>query len=63
MDEKRLVKTDSVKYRGIEIEQNLTCKQQIKHVPIKPNKASGMLLKLKYILVRPVPKVSLLSNF
>ena len=50
LNEKRLYKSDSVKYLGIQIDKNLFCKQQINHVTNKPIKANGMLLKLRHIL-------------
>ena len=48
---KRLYKTDSVKYLGIQIDKRLTWKQQINHVALKQNKANNtMLPKLRHVL-------------
>ena len=47
---KRLYKTDSVKYLGIQTGKILTLKQQINHVALKLNKANAMLSKLRLAL-------------
>ena len=46
---KKLYKTDSVKYLGIQIDKRLTRKQQI-NVALKLNKANAMLSKLRHVL-------------
>ena len=56
--EKRLYKTDSVKYFGIQIAKFMTWKLQINHVAVKLNKENAMLSILRYALnikiLRPV---------
>ena len=42
---KRLYPTNSMKYLGINIDENLTWKQQISDIAIKLNKANGILSK------------------
>ena len=44
------LRTDSVKYLGIQIDERLTWKQQINHVALKLNKANAMLSKLRHVL-------------
>ena len=44
---KRLYTTDSVKYLGIRIDENLSWHQQINNVPIKLNRANAMLSKVR----------------
>ena len=44
------MKTDLVKYLGIQIDKILTWKQQINHVAVKLNKANAMLSKLRHVL-------------
>ena len=50
--------TDLVKYLGIQIDKNLTCKQQIDRVVIGLNKGNAMISKLRHVLdiktLRPV---------
>ena len=48
--EKRLYKTDSVKYLGIQIVKFMTWKLQINHVAVKLNKENAMLSILRYAL-------------
>ena len=45
---KRLYPTNSVKYLGINIDENLTWKQQISDIAIKLNKTNGILSKLRH---------------
>ena len=47
---KRLYKTDSVKYLGIQTSIILTRTQQINHVALKLNKTNAMLSKLRLAL-------------
>ena len=47
---KRLYPTNSVKYLGINIDENLNWKQQISDIAIKWNKANGILSKLRYFI-------------
>ena len=49
-------KTDSVRYLGIQIGKRLAWKQQINHVPLKLNKVSPMLSKLRHVLDIKTPK-------
>lgn len=48
--EKRLYKTDSVQYLGIQIAKFMTWKLQINHVDVKLNKENAMLSILRYTL-------------
>ena len=50
LNKKRLYKTGSVRYFGIQIDKILTWKQQINHVALKLNKANAILSKLKHVL-------------
>ena len=45
---KRLYPTNSVKYLGINIDENLTWKKQISDIAIKLNKTNGILSKLRH---------------
>ena len=47
---KRLYPTNSVKYLGINIDENLNWKQQISDIAIKLNKANGILSKLRHFI-------------
>ena len=47
---KKLFETDSAKFLGIQIDKNLSWKQQSNHVHIKLNKAFVMLFKLRHVL-------------
>ena len=53
---KRLYPTNSVKYLGINIDENLTWKQQISDIAIKLNKANGILSKLRHFIDRKTLK-------
>ena len=45
---KKLYQTDSVKYTGIHINKNLTCKHHINNVAIKLSKANARLSKTRH---------------
>ena len=47
---KRLYSTNSVKYLGINIDENLNWKQQTSDIAIKLNKGNGILSKLRYFI-------------
>ena len=47
---KRLYTTNSVKYLGIKIDENLDWHQQINNVAIELKRANGMLSKVRYFL-------------
>ena len=53
---KRLYPTNSVKYLGINIDENLTWKQQISDIAIKLNKGNGILSKLRHFIDRKTLK-------
>ena len=53
---KRLYPTNSVKYLGINIDENLNWKQQISDIAIKLNKANGILSKLRHFIDRKTLK-------
>ena len=53
---KRLYPTNSVKYLGISIDENLTWKRQISDIAIKLNKANGILSKLRHFIDRKTLK-------
>ena len=53
---KRLYPTNSVKYLGINIDENLNWKQQISDVAIKLNKAKVILSKLRHFIDRKTLK-------
>ena len=53
---KRLYPTNSVKYLGININENLTWKQHISDIAIKLNKANGILSKLRHFIDRKTLK-------
>ena len=44
---KRLYLTESVKYLGNEIDENLTRNDHINDIAIKPNRANAMLFKVR----------------
>ena len=46
----RLYPANSVKYLGINIDENLNWKQQIYDIAIKSNKANGILSKLRHFI-------------
>ena len=50
LNAKKLYETDLVKHLEIQIDNNLTWKQKINHVAIKPNKDNAMLSKLRHVL-------------
>ena len=54
---KRLYPTNSVKYLGISINENLNWKQQISDVAIKLKKANGILSKLRHFIDRKTLKL------
>ena len=47
---------NSVKYLGINIDENLNWKQQISDIAIKLNKANGILSKLRHFIDRKTLK-------
>ena len=47
---KRLYTTNSVKYLGIKIDENLDWHQQVNNVAIELKRANGMLSKVRYFL-------------
>ena len=47
---KHLYLTDSVKYFGIKIDENLACFHQINKVAAKLNKANDMLSKIRHFV-------------
>ena len=49
---KRFYPTNSVKYLGINIDENLNWKQQISDTAINLNKANGILSKLRHFMDR-----------
>ena len=49
---KRLYPTNSVKYLGLKINENLNWKQQISDIAIKLNRANAILSKLRYLIDR-----------
>ena len=53
---KRLYPTNSLKYLGINIDENLNWKQQISDIAIKLNKANGILSKLRHFIDRKTLK-------
>ena len=53
---KRLYPTKSVKYLGINIDENLNWKQQISDIAIKLNKENGILSKLRHFIDRKALK-------
>ena len=53
---KRLYPTNSVKYLGIYIDDNLNWKQQISDIVIKLNKANSILSKLRHFINRKTLK-------
>ena len=53
---KRLYPTNSVKYLGIKIGENLNWKQQISDITIKLNRANNILSKLRYFIDRKTLK-------
>ena len=53
---KRLYPTNSVKYLGIDIDDNLNWKQQISDIVIKLNKANSILSKLRHFINRKTLK-------
>ena len=53
---KRLYPTNSVKYLGINIDENLNWKQQISDIAIKLNKGNGILSKLRHFIDRKTLK-------
>ena len=53
---KRLYPTNSVKYLGINIDENLNWKQQVSDIAIKLNKANGILSKLRHFIDRKTLK-------
>ena len=56
LDGKRLYLTNLVKYLGINIDKNLTWKQQISDIAIKLNNANGILSKLRHFIDRKTLK-------
>ena len=52
----RLYSTNSVKYLGINIDENLNWEQQISDIAITLNKANGILTKLRGIIDRKTLK-------
>ena len=58
---KRLYPTNSVKYLGINIDENLTWKQQISDIAIKLNKANGILSKLRHFIDRKTLKSNIIQ--
>ena len=60
---KRLYPTNSVKYLGINIDENLNWKQQISDIAIKLNKANGILSKLRHFIDRKTLKSIYLAIF
>ena len=53
---KRFYPTNSVKYLGINIDENLNWKQQISNIAIKLNRANGILSKLRHFIDRKTLK-------
>ena len=48
--DKRLYPTESVKYVGVNIDENLNCQYQVNDLSIQLNRASALLFKLrKYV--------------
>ena len=47
---KRLYSTNSLKYRGIKMDENLNWKQQISDLAIKINGGDAILSKLRYFI-------------
>ena len=58
---KRLCKTDSVSYLGIQIDKTLTWKQQINHVALRLNKTNAIIVKIKTCIGYKNSEVGLLS--
>ena len=56
LDGKRLYPTNSVKYLGIKIDENLNWKQQISDIAIELIKANGILSKLRDFIDRKTLK-------
>ena len=48
----KLYETGSFKYLRMQIDKNLTWKQQVNHMAIKLHKTNAMLSKLRYILCK-----------
>ena len=48
----KLYETGSFKYLRMQIDKNLTRKQQVNHMAIKLHKTNAMLSKLRYILCK-----------
>ena len=50
---KRLYRTESVKYLGVKIEENLTWRHHVNDLSIKLNRANGLFLKMrKYVSLK-----------
>ena len=47
---KRLYTTDSIKYLGLKIDENLNWHQQINNVAVKLNRANAMLSKIRHFV-------------
>ena len=56
---KRLYPTNSVKYLGTKIDENLNWKQQISDITTKLNRANAILSELKYFIDRKILKSGL----
>ena len=60
---KRLYTTNSVKYLGIKIDENLNWHEQINNVAVKLNRANAMLSKVRHFLDKKNFEVNLSCNF
>ena len=60
---KRLYPTNSVKYLGVNINENLNWKQQTFDITIKLNTANGILSKLRYFIDRKTLKTIHIIQF
>ena len=60
---KRLYPTNSVKYLGVNINENLNWKQQTFDIAIKLNTANGILSKLRYFIDRKTLKTIYIIQF
>ena len=54
---KRLYTTNSVKYLGIKIDENLNWHQQINNVAVKLNRANAMLSQVRHFVDKKILKL------
>ena len=62
LNEKKLYSASSVKYLGMNIDENLSWKQQVCDIAIKLNKANGILSKLRHFIDRKTLIINISCN-